>query len=139
MADDKQLERLYDYTKFHIGIYLGSASGLIALISTISKSEQSSGFLGSLIGCPIAAVVSLFFMMLAGMSGAIVATSTIECESYKQFVDEKQGAYGFSPFIGKTWITIEHGSFWLSLVALAISILSANEVWTWVISDPKAC
>jgi hypothetical protein len=77
MEDDKQLRRLYDYTKFHIGIYLGAASGLVALISTASRDGTSGSYIASLVGCPKSLAVSFVLMFLAGVAGAVVATSTI--------------------------------------------------------------
>ncbi|WP_445368188.1 hypothetical protein ACH5Y9_01090 [Methylomonas sp. BW4-1] len=128
--DDKQLERLYDYTKFHIGIYLSFAGGLGAFISAAGKPEQI--FLRSMIGFPWAIILALLFMVGAGMAGGIIATSTIESKTYSDFRSTLQGAYGIKPFLGETWVAIEHASFWLSLFFLAIGIFSAEDVRKWV-------
>jgi hypothetical protein len=48
--EDKQLERLYDYTKFHIGIYLSSGGGLAALISAAAQHDKAPAFIACLIG-----------------------------------------------------------------------------------------
>ena len=39
VMEDKRLDRLFEYTKFHIGIYLSAASGLVALIGLSAKPE----------------------------------------------------------------------------------------------------
>ena len=130
--EDRQLERLYDYTKFHIGIYLSAAGGLAALISAAAEGSAKQTYFASLIGSPKALAASFGFMVAAGIAGAVVATSTIESTSYKSFLSTKHGAYGINPFSGKAWVTIEHASFWLSLLCLAIGIFSAPAVARWL-------
>lgn len=135
--EDKQLERLYDYTKFHIGIYLSAAGGLAALISTAAEGSKAA-YIGSLIGSPMALATAFAFMVLAGIAGAVVATSTIENSSYVTFLKTKQGAYGIEPFVGRTWITIEHACFWFSLVALGIGVFSSPAVCKWLFGSRHA-
>jgi hypothetical protein len=131
-VEDKQLERLYDYTKFHIGIYLSAAGGLAALISAAAAGSAERSYFASLVGSPLALAASFGFMVAAGIAGAVVATSTIESASYKAFLIARHGAYGLNPFSGKAWVTIEHASFWLSLLCLAIGIFSAPAVAKWL-------
>ncbi|WP_233887002.1 hypothetical protein [Paraburkholderia flagellata] len=133
MDDDTRLDRLYDYTKFHIGIYLSAAGGLAALIALASDSTKLP-YINRLIGTHWALVISFALMVFAGISGAIVATSTIESETYTKFIQTPQGAYGFNPFPGKTWVTLEHACFWLSLLFLGYGVFSATAVRTWVLS-----
>jgi hypothetical protein len=131
--EDKQLERLYDYTKFHIGIYLSAAGGLAALISTSAKGVTKSDYITTLIGAPWALGFSFVFVVLAGISGAIVATSAIESTSYQSFITSNQGVYGWNRITGKTWVTMEHAFFWLSLVFLSVGIFSSRVVVHWLI------
>jgi hypothetical protein len=42
IGDDKRLDRLFEYTKFHIGIYLSAGAGLLALLTTEGKGLFSS-------------------------------------------------------------------------------------------------
>ena len=132
--EDKQLERLYDYTKFHIGIYLGAAAGLLTLISTASAGGSQQSFLTSLIGCRWCLAASLLLLLFAGGAGAVVATSTIACTTYDEFATQPQGALGIKAFKGTTWESIEHRCFWLSLGTFAYGILSAPAVRVWLCS-----
>jgi hypothetical protein len=66
MPDDKQLSRLYDYTKFHIGIYLSFASGIVGLISTAAEGLAKVDFIKNLIGRPSLLWLSLLAMFIAG-------------------------------------------------------------------------
>jgi len=128
--DDRRLERLYDYTKFHIGIYLSAAGGLTTLISLANKDKID---MHKYFGLPWAVGVSLLFMVLAGIAGAVVATSAIESETYIAFIKSPQSVYGFK-LLGKTWVTTEHACFWVSLAFLLVSVFSAVDVRCWLIS-----
>ena len=128
MSEDKKLERLYDYTKFHIGIYLGFSSGLVALIGK----GQDITFIKDLISIPLLLVISLVLMAFAGAAGAVVATSAIESESFDRFIEEEHGFGRWKKWTGRTWITWEHRFFWASLFCLAFSILLNTKIWAWV-------
>lgn len=131
--DDRRLERLYDYTKFHIGIYLSAAAGLAALISAAADiTGGRQHYIAALFGAHWAVAASFVLMVFAGISGAIVATSAIESDTYQTFTLSDQGAYGFKPFSGKTWVTIEHACFWLSLALLGIGVFSSKAVIDWI-------
>jgi hypothetical protein len=130
--EDRRLERLYDYTKFHIGIYLSAAGGLAALISTAAESSEKKTYIDSLIGIHWALAFSFAFMTLAGIAGAVVATATINSETYNDFLTEKHGAYGLKLFSGRRWVGIEHSCFWLSLVFLGVGIFSADAIANWL-------
>ena len=122
MEEDKQLARLYDYTKFHIGIYLSSAGGLAALLSADKAGWFYSGLVAS--NKP-SLYLALFFMILAGMCGGVVASSTIECEKFSEFWEGYHGPHGFPRMAvaGKTWAMAEHLCFWASLVVLACTVI----------------
>jgi hypothetical protein len=96
-----------------------------------AKADEGALLL-KLIGWRWALLASLLCVVVAGVAGAIVATSTIESTRYTDFLRNKQGAYGLRPFIGKTWVTIEHGAFWLSLVFLGVVVFSADSVPSWL-------
>lgn len=89
-------------------------------------------YLSKLIGCPKALFVAFVLMVLAGVCGAVIATSAIESTTYTTFLMGRHGAYGIQPFCGKTWVTLEHACFWLSLVALGFGIFTAPEIATWL-------
>lgn len=121
-GEDKRLERLYDYTKFHIGIYLSSAAGLAALLG----SKDAGWIISTLIGNQYLLYLAFFFMVLAGMCGGIVATSITECQTFNEFWSEKEHAPSTLKkwkARGQSWVSREHGFFWASLITLAASIL----------------
>ena len=119
--EDKQLARLYDYTKFHIGIYLSFAAGISALLGT----EKAGWFVSKLVAANTGPLyASLAFMVLAGMCGGVVASSTIECRTFADFWAKPQGPQSirFLRCQGKFWAMLEHLFFWLSLLLLAYAV-----------------
>lgn len=130
--EDKRLERLFDYTKFHIGIYLSAGGGLVTLIGFSAKAEEST-FIAKLIGLPISLAVSLALMVVAGMAGGIIASSCTECVIYSELWDKPHGPFGLKLLRGRFWAAIEHGAFWLSAFAFGYAILSAPAVRIYLV------
>jgi hypothetical protein len=134
MADDKRLERLFNYTKWHIGIYLSAAGGLSAFF--VAASEKKLGDAVTGITYPLAFAAALVSIICAGIAGAVVATSCIENQTYRRFWCRPAGAFGIYPFPGAVWVRIEHGMFWISLICLAIGVLSIRAVHCWLGFNP---
>lgn len=120
-AEDKRLERLYDYTKFHIGIYLSFAGG----VATLLASKDSGWVVSSLIGNQYLLYAAFALLVLAGMCGGMVATSITESKTYEEFWSRTHYPPTISRWrgTGQDWVNREHGFFWASLLVLAASIL----------------
>lgn len=129
--DDKRLERLYDYTKFHIGIYLSVAAGLAALIS-LAADHKLAPILG-VIRFPSLFGLAFLAMVVAGVAGAFVATTAIRVPTYDDFKKQTRGTRRLE-FKAETWVTIEHYSFWLSLFLIALGVFSSQNVLAWILS-----
>ena len=129
--EDKRLDRLLEYTKFHIGIYLSIGGGLVTLISVASVPEQGK-FLDGLIGAHWALAVALAFMAVAGLAGGIVASSCAQFETFTKVWNRKLGPHKLQLFTGETWAFIEHSAFWASIFALVYAVLSKKEVVAWL-------
>jgi hypothetical protein len=120
MKDDR-LERLYDYTKFHIGIYRSAAGG----VATLLASKDADWIISRLVGNQVLLYVAFVFLVTAGMCGGIVATSVTESLTFNDFwtKDHHPGRLSSLRATGKTWVHREHRFFWLSLLFLAGAIL----------------
>jgi hypothetical protein len=129
MTDDKRLERLYDYTKFHIGIYLSVAAGLAGVISLAADKDKKLDNILRLIHLPWAFGAAFLAMVVAGIAGALVATTAIRAKTYEDFKDTERG-----PCKAECWVSIEHYSFWVSLGFIALGVLTSKDVWSWIIS-----
>jgi hypothetical protein len=114
IEEDKRLARLYDYTKFHIGIYLTIGSAMVALLG----SKEPAAWVSLLVDRRFI-LASLFFITIAGISGGVIASTCVICHSFEEFWEQKQGPF-FKFLKGKSWASVEHIAFWLSLGCLII-------------------
>src|SRR5688500_5311489 len=82
-TDNERLDRLFEYTKFHIGIYLLAAGAMV----TIASSEQTQGFFEGL--CMPFLWVAIAAMVVAGMAGGIIASSCASDLTFHQVWNEE--------------------------------------------------
>lgn len=121
MQEDKRLERLYDYTKWHIGIYLAIGGGLVASIGYLDIGPWYH-----LLKAPFL-VVAFLAMVGAGIAGGIVGSSLASTATWEDFWEKEQGGWAF-PLVmkGKTWTHVEHSCFWLSLILATVGVVSGE-------------
>jgi hypothetical protein len=131
LIEDKRLDRLLDYTKFHVGIYLSIGGGLVALIGAASKAEEKS-FLNLFVGSRIALALALLFMVVAGIAGGVIASCCTQHRTFEALWCRPQGPYRTKILTGEGWAGLEHGAFWVSLLFFAYAILSAPTVCAWL-------
>jgi hypothetical protein len=120
MPKDKRLERLDDYTKFHIGIYLSIGGAIVALLG----SDKASWLVKYFGGNRDVLLFALLFMVIAGFAGGVIASGTTSCETFDEFWKKPQGPVVFKWFDGIYWTYVEHVSFWISLGLVACAILT---------------
>jgi hypothetical protein len=133
MGDDKRLDRLLDYTKFHIGIYLAMAGGLFAIAGSIAKDNGGVAFLKELVAQPWALMVAAVCMALAGMCGGVIASCCTQCKSFTALWDRPQGPHTLKLAKGSTWALVEHSSFWVGAAFLAFSLVGNCRFVEWVV------
>ena len=120
MQEDKRLDRLFEYTKWHIGIYLSIGGGTVTLLA----SDKHDWVLSFLVGSKFLLGASLFLMVVAGFAGGVIASSITTCKTFEEFWDRKQGPVEWKPLLGRHWPKIEHLAFWASLARLGAGTLS---------------
>jgi hypothetical protein len=130
MADDGRLNRLLDYTKFHIGIYLAAAGGMISIIAAAKGEEHR--YLQSLIVHPWALSVAVLLMGAAGAAGGIIASTSTQCVAFEELWNSRQGPHTLKILTGRQWALVEHGCFWASFLLAASSVLWTRSVLTWI-------
>lgn len=114
--DDRRLERLFDYTKWHLGIYIAAAGALSALLAS-----DNANILSKLWGSPYVLLFAAGCMAIAGLSGGIVASSCTTRKTFAEVWHRKLGPFEWRWLKGKTWAAIEHSAFWLGAAALLVS------------------
>jgi hypothetical protein len=127
MADSTEfahVQLLFEYTKFHIGVYTTLTAALIALMnSSLGKRVQLPSWL---------VWTAVAFVSLAGLAGGVVASSLPWVDSLDAFKMAKIGPYNSELFTGLMWTWLEHTFFWLGIV----SILSAFGWGHWRRREP---
>ena len=120
-AKQKSLELLYDYTKFHIGVYLTLAT---SYITAATAKFGGSEFL-SLDGRFVPPTV--IFIMVAGLAGGVIVSSLTQWVggSTEDFLASKIGPWDWKAIQlhARNWTYIEHTSFWLGLCCAALSFV----------------
>ena len=118
LADSlKGLELLFEYTKFHIGIYLTLTAAYITLATSnvgVVLPKPRPIFAGFAVAC----------FMAAGLAGGIIVSSITQCEcsNVNEFFRLELGPWQLELFTAKSWTFIEHTSFWIGLIAAALSL-----------------
>ena len=118
-SKQKSLELLFDYTKFHIGLYLTLTAAYIAA-ATAKIGEK-----------PLLTLIPMWFwlavvaFMIAGLSGGVIASSITQtsARSSKEFLTLSIGPWEIKAlhFRAQTWTWIEHTAFWAGLVMAVLS------------------
>jgi len=119
MSDCKRIERLFSYTKFHIGFYITFGGGFVALAK--ASAGERSPFRGVVVN-PELLGAAVALMALAGFAGGVVASSTTQCTTFDEFWGGKWGPYRSKLLYGEDWAALEHWTFWLSLAAAVASV-----------------
>jgi hypothetical protein len=119
MDEDHRLARLYDYTKFHIGVYLASAGAMV----TIAGSRDGAEFFKNLIESQNLLYASIIAMVVAGISGGVIASSCTMAHSFDQLWHAKTGPSLLRPLMtGERWAQLEHAAFWVSAILFVCAV-----------------
>ena len=126
----EQLKTLYDYTKFHIGLYGTLLAGFMAISGFASGISRTS-----LLGLKLA----IFLLLIAAMSGGVVASSIVDVYQnygvWKQDADLKRfwtthlGPFKMQLMPAKVWWCIEHTAFWVAVLIVVGGFLLKGIVW----------
>ena len=116
-VDDPKLARLYDYTKWHIGIYLIAAGSMV----TIAGSDRISNLLGDVNRTSV--IIAIGAMAVSGIAGGVIASSCASANDFYEVWTKRIGPWYLRVMPGWCWALVEHTAFWTSLAALAIAIL----------------
>lgn len=123
----KSLELLFEYTKWHIGIYL-----------TLTGAYLTAAF-ANFSGRPVLSFnlyllwPAILFTMIAGLAGGVIASSLTQwCEGggSRDFLQAQIGPWEWKRlhFPAKAWTYVEHTAFWIGLIAAVASFIPP-EAW----------
>ena len=108
--ENSQLQNLMSYTVFHIGVY-------ISLLGVILGGGISGKLNYKIFRIPFA------FYLIAGACGGVIASSIPEFNDFDKFNETRIGLLGLDLLKYKVWAKIEHISFWIGTLSIAIPFL----------------
>ena len=112
----EQLKLLFEYTKFHIGLY----STIIALIVGGIRFKVfilEKACVASFI------VIALFFLVFAGFAGGVIAGNIPTYSSIVKFRKTKIGPKKY--WTGEQWEEIEHVVFWVGVFFIFLALITS--------------
>lgn len=112
----EKLKLLFEYTKFHIGLYTGIATIFTGLIAASNKGEIPFHFNCYLLSAGV------FFIAVAGLAGGTLVSSMCHERSLKDFWERKIGPFRWNLMNAEYWTYVEHTSFWLAFICALGSI-----------------
>ncbi|KYK44016.1 MULTISPECIES: hypothetical protein [Bradyrhizobium] len=111
----EQLKLLFDYTKFHIGLYTTIATIFGALFAASDKAPIRFS--------PVLLLCSAVLVCIAGGAGGIIASSIPGFSSYKKFWDSSIGPAWCRKMKAEYWTYVEHAAFWAAVILALASIV----------------
>lgn len=121
--ESKSLELLFEYTKFHIGVYLTLTSVYVAIATLEINDKLALAINPYLLG------LSILATMLAGLAGGVIIGSITQIESSRssEFLECAIGPWELKRcrFHARKWTYVEHTSFWIGLISAVLSF-----IWT---------
>jgi hypothetical protein len=119
--DLEKIKMVYDYAKFHIGLYtavVGATIGIGKIGNPAATPNKVLLVLGAL---------GVLFVVFAGVCGGVVASNVPDHIHYKyeDFMNAELSARGIISRPTKTWLWWKHTFFWLGvMLILAVSIIA---------------
>lgn len=144
---DDQLKTLFEYTKWHIGLFAGLITVLIAVLH-LYGAELS-------LYMRLVVLASLVFFVLAGGAGGIVVSGIPFYQEFEVFMKSKLlpirkwddikvndtrrsdllNTKSTKCLTGKWWYHLEHLMFWIG-IGVAVVGIAGNEIIQWFLSGP---
>jgi hypothetical protein len=109
----ERLNLLYDYTKFHIGLYTTLVAALVAARETIIP--RAPAYLRWTLLFFLVAGAAGGVVLVAGAAGGVVASNVPDFSTYSDFLNTRIGPFGWKPMCGLYWSHLEHLAFWLGI------------------------
>ena len=124
-----QLDLLFKYQTFHIGIYVTLGTGIIGAIVLKKQEFDKTGV------NPLPLSLAIISLLIAGMCGGFVVAKIPDFSEYAKFMESNvdfsiEGLFKINLGKPRFWESLEHLFFWISMVLMAIYGI-------FVISSPR--
>ena len=113
---DDQLQQLFDYTIFHIGLYTTLITVIIAVFANDSLNKiYYSNYLSYI-------KVVLLLFLIAGAAGGLVASSIPFFKDFSTFSQAWIGPWGLEVIPSILCTHIEHTAFWIGIGVAVVGL-----------------
>lgn len=116
----ERLQMLFDYTKFHIGLYATLTVGLAALLQLSDKRVSTDYYV------IVTVAITVFLWVCAGFCGGFIASSINRFASIDDFRETPMGPISLLKGKGFSWEKWEHGLFWIGVVVALSAFIRSS-------------
>jgi hypothetical protein len=122
---DERLKQLFDYTKFHIGMYTTLIGAIIAIFGNKDWALSYRALLPW-------ALFSVMAFTFVGIFGGLVASSIPYYRTFPEFADGWLGPWRARWVKGLTCTHLEHSAFWAgcAIAIVGIFYVMVPTLWT---------
>ena len=117
-AMDDQLKQMFDYTKFHIGMYTTLIAAIIGVFSNEVLEKNYSEMMPYV-------KVSIVCFCIAGMAGGLIASSIPFYRRFDDFKCARLGPWSIKVVPAIACTHIEHTAFWAGCLAAVFGLFAA--------------
>lgn len=107
-------DRLYDYTKFHVGLYASLVFGAIAVVGVGKSAALDNPVVLICVG------FAVLLWVISGFSGGVILGNLVDIEtdvSLEKFRNTPIGPDIFTCMKARCWERLEHYTFWLGAIS----------------------
>lgn len=115
---DDRLKALFDYTKFHIGLYSSLCTLLVAVVGIDAIKDEAGPTL------PWFLLATLVCFAIAGLFGGLVGSSIPGFKTWEEFSKAKLGPWFLPEVLPAPWAaSAEHTAFWIGTVTAVAGVI----------------
>jgi len=116
----EKLKLLFDYTKFHIGVYLTLGGIFAGFVAADAKTPGQFLFKFDRFWLMLA----VGFVAIAGFAGGVLVSSMCHATSLKEFWKTSLGPFRGTWWSAERWTHVEHSAFWIAAACALYAFLS---------------
>ena len=119
--EDHRLSTLFDYTKFHIGLYATLITGLFAVVAFVESHKRDLAGLVQLL--PYAKWTACL-ILIAGAAGGAIASNIPNFREFESFSRAKLEVFGIRFLRYSQLAHVEHLAFWSAIGVATYALFS---------------
>jgi hypothetical protein len=115
---DEQLKTLFDYTKFHIGMYTTLVAAIVGVFANDSWAHDYAKMTPFIMGTVVC-------FLIAGAAGGLIASAIPFYSSFNDFENAKLGPWRMQWIPAIICTHVEHTAFWAGCAIAAAGLFAS--------------